>query len=94
VVENGSWESHEIELGSAWTLLLFTDGIIEGRTGPGRERLGDDGLTELLVRLVPDASKLGLVAERLVHEVEGANGEPLGDDIALFLLSNDEHWSE
>ncbi|MGA8368677.1 MAG: SpoIIE family protein phosphatase [Acidimicrobiales bacterium] len=94
VVENGSWESHEIELGSAWTLLLFTDGIIEGRTGPGRERLGDDGLTDLLVRLVPDASKLGLVAERLVHEVEGANGEPLGDDIALFLLSNDEHWSE
>ncbi len=94
VVDNGSWGSDEIELGSAWTLLLYTDGIIEGCTGPGRDRLGADGLTDLLVRLVPDTSKLGSVADRLVTEVEGANGEPLGDDVALFLLSNDEHWSE
>ncbi len=94
VVDHGSWESDELELGPAWTLLLFTDGIIEGSTGPGRDRLGADGLTELLVRLVPDTSGLGLVADRLIHEVERANGEPLSDDIALFLLSAHEHWSE
>jgi hypothetical protein len=26
--------------------------------------------------------------------VEAANGEPLRDDVALFLLSNAQRWSE
>jgi serine phosphatase RsbU (regulator of sigma subunit) len=94
VVSDGSWKSNHVDLGSGWTLLLFTDGIIEGRTGRGRERLGADGLMAMFARLMPDASKLGLVADQLVREVEAANGEALRDDVALFLLSNAQHWSE
>jgi serine phosphatase RsbU (regulator of sigma subunit) len=94
VVADGSWKSNHVDLGSGWTLVLFTDGIIEGRTGQGSERLGAEGLMAMFVRLMPGASKLGLVADQLVHEVEAANGEPLHDDVALFLLSNAQHWSE
>jgi serine phosphatase RsbU (regulator of sigma subunit) len=94
VIGDGSWESNHLDLGSGWTLVLFTDGIIEGRTGRGDERLGPDGLTSMFARLMGDASKLGLVAEQLVREVEAANGEALSDDVALFLLSNAQHWSE
>ena len=94
VIANGSWDSNAVDLGSEWTLVLFTDGITEACTGQGRQRLGADGLTALLLRLVPEASKLALVADRLVREVEAINGEPLRDDVALFLLSNDQHWSQ
>jgi serine phosphatase RsbU (regulator of sigma subunit) len=94
VVADGSWKSNHVDLGSGWTLVLFTDGIIEGRTGQGSERLGAEGLMAMFARLMPGASKLGLVADQLVHEVEAANGEPLHDDVALFLLSNAQHWSE
>jgi serine phosphatase RsbU (regulator of sigma subunit) len=94
VIDDGAWPSNRVDLGSGWTLLLFTDGIFEGRTGRGSERLGADGLMAMFARLMPKASKLGLVADQLVREVEAANGEALRDDVALFLLSNAPHWSE
>ncbi len=34
-----------MELGPDWSVLMFTDGLIEGRIGAGTERLGGDGLT-------------------------------------------------
>src|SRR5215468_12778397 len=40
------WPVSEVDLGESWTLLLYTDGLIEGRVGTGPERLGSDGLTE------------------------------------------------
>src|SRR5690349_1224101 len=39
----------ELELaGDAWSLLMYTDGLIEGHTGAGTERLDVDGLCGLL----------------------------------------------
>src|SRR5262249_30201567 len=34
------WPVSEVDLGDSWTLLLYTDGLIEGRVGTGPERLG------------------------------------------------------
>ncbi len=45
---DGSWPVETVELGRAWTILLYTDGIVEGRIGEGSERLGEEGLSRIL----------------------------------------------
>src|ERR1700729_4178038 len=39
-----SWTACAVELGDRWSLLLYTDGLIEGRIAKGPYRLGPDGL--------------------------------------------------
>ena len=43
-----SWTACAVELGDRWSLLLYTDGLIEGRIAKGPYRLGTDGLMELV----------------------------------------------
>jgi serine phosphatase RsbU (regulator of sigma subunit) len=82
------WPAYDVDLGGDWTLLLYTDGIFEGRTGPGPERLGVDGLLRLLD---PAALAHGAPAaealETLITQVEELNGGPLTDDVAIVALS-------
>ena len=45
VEQYGDWAPHEVTLPEEWGLLLYSDGIVEARLGPGtRSRLGLDGL--------------------------------------------------
>jgi serine phosphatase RsbU (regulator of sigma subunit) len=81
----------EVELGGTWSLLMYTDGLVEGRIGAGPERLGDDRLVEMVKRHVGEhpgwrADGHELVAG-LIAEAERLNGEPLTDDLAVMLLS-------
>jgi serine phosphatase RsbU (regulator of sigma subunit) len=83
-------EAHHLDLGSSrWSLLMYTDGLIEGRTGPGAERLGLDGLCAMLsapeARGMPPAD----LPAWLVGRAEEANGGPLSDDVAMLLLTRD-----
>ena len=41
------WPQHEMQLPDAHGLLLLTDGLFEGHSGQGDERLGEGGLLEL-----------------------------------------------
>ena len=41
------WPQHELELPAGQGLLLLTDGLFEGYSGRGSQRLGEDGLLEL-----------------------------------------------
>jgi CheY-like chemotaxis protein len=41
------WPQHELELPVGQGLLLLTDGLFEGYSGTGNERLGEDGLLAL-----------------------------------------------
>ena len=41
------WPVNELELPEGHGLLLLTDGLFEGHSGRGNERLGEDGLLEL-----------------------------------------------
>ncbi len=43
----GDWPQHELELAAGEGLLLLTDGLFEGYSGRGIERLGEDGLLAL-----------------------------------------------
>jgi serine phosphatase RsbU (regulator of sigma subunit) len=66
--------------------MLYTDGLIEGHAGAGGERLGQDGMLDLVRRLLGQ----GLHGEELlrtaVSEVRDLNGGELTDDVAVVLL--------
>jgi serine phosphatase RsbU (regulator of sigma subunit) len=92
ILEQSEWPAQRRALEPPWSLLLYTDGLIEGRIGAGHERLGEQRLVEMVQRHVdaspdwPDDGQ-GLLAG-LIAEVEQLNGEPLTDDIAVLLLSS------
>jgi len=80
------WPRTQVELGAEWSLMLYTDGLIEGRVGDGGERLGQDGMVEMISRQLAS----GLTGEELlgaaVNEVRELNGGELTDDVAVLLL--------
>ena len=83
VVDDARWTAYEHTLPEQWSLLLYTDGLIEGRTGVGNARLGGEGLAAMLRGL--DTNSPGLVAT-LVERAEELNGGPLLDDVAAFVV--------
>jgi serine phosphatase RsbU (regulator of sigma subunit) len=89
VVGNDSrWPSSEVELGDRWTVLMYTDGLIEGRVGTERRRLDVDGLVEL----VEGAARQGLrdagLLDHVINAVQDLNGGALDDDMAVVALSH------
>lgn len=88
IVEQHTWAAVDHPVGPAESLLLFTDGLIEGFDGTSpRSRLGEEGLHRLLERLLAqglDGERLG---EELIAEVRQLNGGDLTDDVAVVLLS-------
>ncbi|GAA2421024.1 fused response regulator/phosphatase [Actinomadura vinacea] len=89
LVQGAEWPTTEIDLGESWSLMLYTDGLIEGRVGEGPARLGTDGLVALAREARGrGAAGRGLI-DALVAEVEELNGDALTDDLAVLLLSRD-----
>ncbi|MEU8899810.1 fused response regulator/phosphatase [Nocardia sp. NPDC048505] len=84
-----SWTSHEVPLRSDQGLVLFTDGLFEGRVGPGSERLGEEGLLEVARTLAGRAPED--FVDQLIDRVELATGGGDGwdDDLAVMYL----HWT-
>lgn len=82
------WELHEVDLGERWSLLLYSDGIYEGRVVSKGTRLGIDGLLELLAADSPDAI-WDSVPNRLLDQIEALNDGPLEDDVALLAVRCD-----
>ncbi|WP_374774642.1 fused response regulator/phosphatase [Streptomyces sp. NBC_01310] len=84
------WPRRQVELGGSWSLMMYTDGLIEGRIGEGKERLGQDGMVEMINRHLDR----GLIGEGLleaaVTEARRLNGGELTDDVAVVLLSRAE----
>ena len=89
------WPVSEVALGSNWTLLMYTDGLIEGRIGTGPERLGSDGLTEIIgtyLRAEPFAGQRERkvrderLLDGLIDRVRELNGGDLDDDLAVLAL--------
>ena len=81
-----SWQEEEIALPGGASLVLFTDGIFEGRTAPGTERLGEEGLADLARDLAgwPSAAFVDAVIERT--EAAAARYGGIDDDIAVVHL--------
>jgi serine phosphatase RsbU (regulator of sigma subunit) len=87
VLDDARWSARRHELPEQWSLLLYTDGLIEGRTGAGAARLGDDGLVTMVREELGNGrdGETGLVAA-LVERAEELNGGPLLDDVAALLV--------
>ncbi|MEV7990718.1 fused response regulator/phosphatase [Streptomyces sp. NPDC086077] len=80
------WPRMQVELGREWSLMLYTDGLIEGHVGAGRERLGQDGMVEMISRQLSQGLRGEQLLREAVNEVRELNGGELTDDVAVLLL--------
>jgi serine phosphatase RsbU (regulator of sigma subunit) len=86
---DAEWPAAAVDLPAGWALMLYTDGLIEGRVGDGPRRLDTEGL----LTITRDAHESGLTGhdliDALVAEAERLNGGGLTDDLAILLLSRE-----
>ena len=87
---DSEWPETRCLLPGDWSILLYTDGVIEGGAGDGTDRLGEAGLCRLVAdhvggdpgwRRDPDA-----LLRHLVKCTKQLNGDELGDDVAMLLV--------
>jgi len=81
------WPSICTELADSWTLLLFTDGLVEGRVPGQVARLGPEGLLHHLDDLGAGGRAPSLLGPALLARVIDLNGGPMSDDIAMLFLT-------
>jgi serine phosphatase RsbU (regulator of sigma subunit) len=92
VLPEPKWQAVSVPLDPGATLLLYTDGLIEGWSAPDSStRLGIDGL----LPIIDDFGRAGAspdgLLDGLLAEAQRRNGGPLTDDIALCLVRVDGH---
>jgi serine phosphatase RsbU (regulator of sigma subunit) len=88
ILDDARWPAFPIPLPAVWSLLLYTDGVMDGRIGDGRARLGEAGLAEVVSAAQMGAEDRPNELVRLVVErAEDLNGGPLADDVALVLMA-------
>ncbi|MEU9323787.1 SpoIIE family protein phosphatase [Streptomyces canus] len=83
------WPRMQVELGAEWSLMLYTDGLIEGRVGEGGERLGQDGMVAMIRRQLSEGLRGEALLRAAVNEVRSLNGGELADDVAVLLLDRE-----
>ena len=88
IMDDLRWPAYDVALPGAWSLLLYTDGVMDGYVGDGRQRLGEDGLAEVVAAAQAGAEGEPDELVRLVVErAEDLNAGPLADDVALLLVA-------
>jgi serine phosphatase RsbU (regulator of sigma subunit) len=86
------WPSTQVALDGSWSILLYTDGLIEGRIGKGSERLGSEGLMDLITDALRSVRQDGgrpvgeELLDRVIDDVRELNGGDLDDDLAVLAL--------
>jgi serine phosphatase RsbU (regulator of sigma subunit) len=80
-----TWGSRPIALGGSWRLMLFSDGLVEGRVGHGSDRLGVDGLIELAASFGGADDSAALV-DHLIAQARRLHGGDLVDDVAVVVV--------
>jgi serine phosphatase RsbU (regulator of sigma subunit) len=94
ITRNAEWPSAPVTLGDSWSVLLYTDGLVEGKVGPGPERLGSDGLIRLIEKEraqapagQPPVSAGEQLVDAVISHARELNGGDLDDDLAVLLLT-------
>ena len=81
------WPGTAVRLDGSWSVLLYTDGLIEGRIGKGSERLGSEGLMDLIKDALGGPDQLGeQLLDQVIDRVRELNGGDLDDDLAVLAL--------
>ena len=82
------WPGIPIRLDGSWSILLYTDGLIEGRIGKGSERLGSEGLMDLIRDALSGPDQTGdELLDQVIDRVRELNGGDLDDDLAVLALA-------
>ncbi len=96
ISEDTQWPATEVQLGGAWSVMMYTDGLIEGKVGTGPERLGTDGLIKLVekarAQITGEPSLMGRqenerVVDGVINQARELNGGELDDDLAVLVIS-------
>jgi serine phosphatase RsbU (regulator of sigma subunit) len=95
ISHSSEWPGGDVQLGERWSVLLYTDGLIEGKIGSGPERLGSDGLIKAVekarAQAPSDAGTDREESERIVDWVisnaRELNGGDLDDDLAVLSIT-------
>ncbi len=86
------WPEAPFVLPAGWSILLFTDGVIEGGVDAGLDRLGEEGLQRLIADYVGRRPSWRNDPHDLLRQVmasaEELNGGALGDDVAMLLVGS------
>lgn len=88
IVAHTEWTPLRVTLEQGWALLLYTDGLVEGRGAVPGELLWPEGLVTLLEE--EHATPLDGLPARLLERAERYHGGPLVDDVAILLLTGGE----
>ncbi len=82
-LNTGDWLPQRIELPHGAGLVLLTDGLFEGHSGRGNERLGEDGLLELARSLaeLPGPAFVEALVDAVESRAQAHGG--IADDIAV-----------
>ncbi|MFE6776236.1 PP2C family protein-serine/threonine phosphatase [Streptomyces sp. NPDC057702] len=84
VPELDGWPATTVPLPPAGALTLYTDGLTEGHNGPGRERLGVEGLLALIENLPPAPPAVHV--DLLIKQTHDLNAGRHSDDVAVLRL--------
>ncbi|MEU6717807.1 fused response regulator/phosphatase [Nonomuraea sp. NPDC046802] len=76
IFAEAEWPAIEVPLGEKWSMMLYTDGLIEAAVGERQELLGVEGLVDLI------REHGGIDLDRLLDDVG-----TLSDDLAVVLVS-------
>jgi serine phosphatase RsbU (regulator of sigma subunit) len=79
------WGSRIIELGPDWRLMLFSDGLVEGKIGLGSERLGVERLLEI-AQAFPAYGDTPALVDHLIARAHELHGGELTDDVAVLVV--------
>jgi serine phosphatase RsbU (regulator of sigma subunit) len=95
------WPGLQVQLGGSWSILLYTDGLVEGRIGNGSQRLGSEGLMDLIRDALKSAAAVpprpggagegvpadGRLLDQVIEQVRELSGGALDDDLAIVAVS-------
>jgi serine phosphatase RsbU (regulator of sigma subunit) len=95
ISESTEWPVSEVQLGERWTVVMYTDGLIEGKVGAGPERLGSEGLIKVIekARVQPTAGPMTdrqdteRIVDSVISQARELNGGALDDDLAVLAVS-------
>ena len=87
ITDDSEWTVHDVELPAApWSLVFYTDGLVEGRAAPdGPRPFGTARLHELPAAPGPPLGEGDVDA--VLAAVAAANGGPMSDDIVVVAVS-------
>jgi PAS domain S-box-containing protein len=82
-----AWQTVRLRVGDAWTLLCYTDGLVEGLRSPdSRERFGIEALCATASTLLAQQVSMDGLLDGLLEVVLHANGGDLSDDVAMLCV--------